>query len=403
MNITRRTLLGGAAAAAFATVSPNINAAFGAVPNGNILVIVFQRGACDWLQMLAPAGDANYKAARPTIGVTTSGTNAGLPLGTLGGVDLYLHKGAPELKTLYNSGSLAFIHASGVHTSDRSHFLCQAMMERGLADGDPLTTTGWLARHVQSTMTGTPSYDIVNIGPSTPASLVGNVQSVSITKATNFTISGSTSMPGVIASLNAGSTPYQTAVAQTLQAVSKVNAGLKTISTANTAGYTSGPFSQSLQTVAELIKMNIGLSVAVVDFDDWDMHSNLAAQFNSRTVEFSKSLNAFWTDMAAYRSKITLVTMTEFGRRLQENSNYGTDHGSAGGMLVLGGNVNGGKIYGTWPGLAASQLYQGDLAVTTDYRQILAEVLVELHGETKLATVFPTLKYAPLGIVHAAT
>jgi uncharacterized protein (DUF1501 family) len=107
--------------------------------------------------------------------------------------------------------------------------------------------------------------------------------------------------------------------------------------------------------------------------------------------------------MAAYRSKITLVTMTEFGRRVQENSNYGTDHGSAGGMLVLGGNVNGGKVYGTWPGLAPSQLFQGDLAVTTDYRQVLAEVLVEQHGEKSLSTVFPTLTYAPLGITRTST
>jgi uncharacterized protein (DUF1501 family) len=147
------------------------------------------------------------------------------------------------------------------------------------------------------------------------------------------------------------------------------------------------------------MKMNIGMNVAVIDHDGWDMHNNLTAEFTSRASEFSKAIAAFWNDMANYRSRITLVTMTEFGRRLQENSSQGTDHGSGGGMLVLGGKVRGNKIYGTWPGLAANQLHTGDLAVTTDYRQVLAEILVKFHGETKLASVFPTLRYAPLGIM----
>ena len=111
------------------------------------------------------------------------------------------------------------------------------------------------------------------------------------------------------------------------------------------------------------------------------------------------SINAFWTDMADYRDRITLVTMTEFGRRLQQNTNNGTDHGSASGMLVLSGNVNGGKIYGDWPGLAPTELNNGDLAVTTDYRQVLSEILVKRHGETNLDAVFPTVQYAPLGIM----
>ncbi len=147
--------------------------------------------------------------------------------------------------------------------------------------------------------------------------------------------------------------------------------------------------------------MNIGVDVATVDYGGWDMHNALTGEFNTRTTEFSRAIAAFWKDMAAYRDRITLVTMTEFGRRMQENASQGTDHGSAAGMLLLGGHVNGGKLYGTWPGLAASELTTGALTVTTDYRQVLAEILVKRHGETALKEVFPTITYSPLGVLSA--
>jgi len=401
VNISRRSLLSGAsAAAAFTAVAPGLNVAFGAVPNDNILVVVFQRGACDWLQMLAPAEDPNYIAARPSIRVTTSGTNAGLGIGSLGSTDFYLNKSVPELRTLYTSGALAFVHAVGVKTDDRSHFLCQAMMEQGITDGDVRQTSGWLTRHVNSVNPGAPATDTVAIGAAAPPSLNGNVASVAISDVTNFTISGSTSMPAVIRKLNAGTSAYKKVATDTLNTVETIKAKLPTISTANTAGYTSGPLSKALQSVGQLVKMNIGMNVAVIDHGGWDMHNNLNAEFTSRATEFSKAISAFWTDMTAYRGRITLVTLTEFGRRLKENSSQGTDHGSGGGMLVLGGKVRGNKIYGTWPGLAANQLHTGDLAVTSDYRQVLAEILVKFHGETNLATVFPSLQYAPLGIMN---
>jgi uncharacterized protein (DUF1501 family) len=143
------------------------------------------------------------------------------------------------------------------------------------------------------------------------------------------------------------------------------------------------------------------MNLVTVDFGSWDMHNNLVGEFRTRTTEFSRAISAFWTDMADYQGRITLVTMTEFGRRLQENTSQGTDHGSGSGMLILGCNVNGGKLYGTWPGLAPNQLTTGDLTVTTDYRQVLSEILVKRHGETNIASVFPTVKYQPLGILKA--
>ena len=161
--------------------------------------------------------------------------------------------------------------------------------------------------------------------------------------------------------------------------------------------------SKALRSLAQVIKMNVGLTSATVDFGSWDMHNALVNEFNVRGQEFSRSLAAFWRDIADFQNSVTVVTMTEFGRRFQENANQGTDHGAGSGMLVLGGNVNGGKIYGKWPGLAANNLQNGDFIVTTDYRQVLAEIMVQRHGEATLSNVFPSLKYAPLGIISQAT
>ena len=131
------------------------------------------------------------------------------------------------------------------------------------------------------------------------------------------------------------------------------------------------------------------------------MHNNLVPEFNQRTQEFSQAINAFWNDMAAYRDRITLVTMTEFGQGLYENTSRGTDHGAGSAMMVLGDNVNGGKIYGSWPGLVPNQLTDDSLTVTTDYRQVVSEILVKRHGATDTAAVFPTVNYAPLGVMKS--
>ena len=202
--------------------------------------------------------------------------------------------------------------------------------------------------------------------------------------------------------MNPGGSPYQDVAQTTLDAVASVQLGLKTVpGHSNGAEYTNGALSKSLSSLAKLIKMNVGVNVATVDFGSWDMHNSLPFEFAQRTTEFSQAINAFWTDMADYHSKITFVTMTEFGRRLQENANQGTDHGSGSAMMVLSGNVKGGKIYGNWPGLAANQLNNGDLVATTDYRQVLSEIMITRHGEQNLESVFPTVQYNPLGFMNS--
>jgi len=405
LNLSRRDLLAGASAgAALATVVPGLNVSFAAdvTAKRDILVVVFQRGACDWLQMLSPAGDPTYIAARPNIRVQTTGTNAGLGIGTMNNTDFYLSASAPELKTLYDAGTLAFVHAAGMNTTERSHFTCQDTMEKGGADGMLKHTNGWLTRHIASAGVNGQALSTIAASASNPVALLGERTTIAIADASNFNVSGGTANANVIRAMNSGTTTYQKVATAALDAVASVQAGLGTITdTSASAGYTGGSLSQPLRSLARLIKMNVGVDVATVDFGSWDMHNSLVSEFNTRTIEFSRAIAAFWKDMAEHQNRITLVTMTEFGRRLQENASQGTDHGSASGMMVLGGNVKGGKLYGTWPGLASSQLTNGDLTVTTDYRQVLSEILVTRHAEKNLSAVFPTVKYNPLGFMNS--
>ena len=405
MKLTRRDLLSSAIAGTLTSVGPGLKVAFADSPR-DVLVVIFQRGACDWLQMLAPAGDPNYIAARPSIRVQTTGANAGLGLGSMGSTDIYLSNAAPELKALYDAQSLAFVHATGLQTVDRSHFTVQDMMERGFQDGETAIHSGWLARHMASLGGNLPVLSTIAASSSTPTALLTDAATVAIANVATFAVQGGTANANLLRAMNqsggATQSAYKHLANETLDAVTSVQAGLAGLdnSSAATAGYTNGALSQPLRSVAQLIKMNVGLTVATIDYGGWDMHNALVGEFNTRTLEFSRAINAFWNDITAYRSNVTVVTMTEFGRRLQENASQGTDHGSASGMLVLGGNVNGGRIYGTWPGLAANQLHSGDMAVTTDFRQVLAEILAKRHGETNMSTVFPTLNHAPLGIVN---
>jgi uncharacterized protein (DUF1501 family) len=407
MNISRRSMLSGLSLGAGLAVAPGVRATFAqtapGTPARDILVVVFQRGACDWLQMMAPAGDADYIANRPSIRIRSDGNTPGIGLATMNGVDLYLSPVVPELKTLYDSGKLAFVHATGLYTRDRSHFTCQDNMEKGTADADPGQNSGWLARHTASV--GVPAdLSVVTSGSTNAVSLLGQPAAVAIADPNGFNVSGGAATPTISRLLTGAgaATPYQTAALKTLNTIQDVQAGLAGFQDpSGSAGYTAGPLSNALRAVGRLVRMNVGLDIVTVDHGGWDHHNNLTNEFNARATEFSRAINAFWTDMAQYRDRITLVTMTEFGRRFRENANQGTDHGSASGMLVLGNAVNGGRVYGVWPGLRANQLDSGDMAITTDYRTVLAELLVKRRGETKLNTVFPTLSYAPLGIANA--
>jgi uncharacterized protein (DUF1501 family) len=286
-------------------------------------------------------------------------------------------------------------------TTNRSHFVCQDYMERGYYDSEPKQNTGWLTRHVADLGTDRPAFADVANSPVTPAAFLNDSSALAIPDVATFNVTGGAAYAAAIRALNSGGTIYEGGIQKTLDAIASVQAGLSTVSTSPDAQYTNGDFSRPLRSLAKLIKMNVGVSVATVDMTAWDHHQALNNAFRGRAIELSQSLSAFWTDIAAFQDRVTIVTMTEFGRRFAENTSGGLDHGSASTMLVMGAGVDGGRIYGTWPGLAPTVLNSGDLAVTTDYRQVLAEVIAKRHGETTLNRVFPTITYAPLGILRA--
>ena len=410
MNVSRRNLLGGASA--FLTLGGGLQVAFGAdlpVALGGtgitkseapaavadpILVVIFCRFGQDGLQLVAPSGDPNYIAARPTIRIAPSSSYG---LGTLDGVDMFFNPNVPELKALYDAKQLAPIVAAGVPTNIRSHFEAQDMMERGGADGTAQPMNGWLARHMNAQSIAAP-LGTVAVSTSMPTSLMGDNQALTIPNPANFNVSGGTGTSSVSRGLMRGTTEYEKKSIETLDAITNVQTAFRALSNNTQTGYTNGDLSTSLRSLATLIKMNVGISVATIDMGGWDHHQNLTGAFTPRVVELSRSIAAFWNDIAAVQSKVTIVTMTEFGRRFQENANRGLDHGSASTMMVLSKDMNGGKVYGLWPGTAANQLYGGDLAVTTDYRTVLSEILVKRHNEAKIANVFPNVPYNPLGL-----
>jgi len=403
MNITRRNLL---LSGVMTTVSSGVRAAFAADSANaqrDILIVVFLRFGSDGLQLIPPADDADYRDARPTIGIAATGANAALPLTSLGGVPFFINPNMPELKALFDAKSLAVIHAAGLPTDSRSHFVSQEKVERGIADGEKQIAGGWLGRHLLARQLVLPGLSAVSTSPEVDLSLQGYLASVAIPDVTRFDVAGGDLNLNLIERMHAGSDTYSATARATIDTIKTVKAKLVNASKApvNPAGYGTGQLSTSLRSVADMIKANVGLEVATVDFGGWDHHVNINAFFGGQARELSKAIGAFWSDMHEYRTRITLVTMTEFGRRVQENANGGLDHGAASVMMALGGSVNGGRMYGQWPGLKAADLVAGDLRVTTDYRHVLQEILVKRRGETTLKSVFPMLDYQPLGVVNS--
>jgi len=403
MTLSRRDVLRTASSgAALAAVAPGLKVAFAqSAPTRDILIVLYLRGAADGLQMIAPAGDPNYIANRPTIRVRTDGTTPGLGIGTLQGVDFFLHPATSELKSLYDAKKLAIVHASGLRMQERSHFECQEFMELGINSGEQTPSEGWISRHLMNLDGKRPQLSTVAMSTNNPESLLGYKEAVAISNTSAFNVSGGDANANIIRALNSGSSAYETTAIQTLDAIRAVQDGLRNLTVDNTNyGYPGGSLTTSLRSLASLLRMNVNIEVAHIDMGGWDHHNNLNAEFNARATDLARSLGAFWREVANFQNRITLVTMTEFGRRFRENASAGTDHGSGGFMFVLGGNVNGGRIYGTWPGLAANQLFNGDLDCTTDYRRVMGEILAKRHGARRLDKVFPTVKYEPMGIVN---
>jgi uncharacterized protein (DUF1501 family) len=422
MNATRREILKALAATGIYSAAMPFglrNLAFAAEASPNpILIVLHLRGGCDGLNFVSPASDSNFIEARASeLRVLADGKDAGYALdhGPAAGIDFRLHASAGGLAELYKQGNLAFIHACGLTDATRSHFVATDMIESGVGNETDLSRaeSGWLARAIEAQ--GAASSSTMLQAVSVNGAPTGDLQGLDhVLAATDLSYGLSmVGGPPVGAALwdmysNAGG-PVGDAGKMALQLPVIVDQRIERdaqghvvpYQAANGANYdTAGGLANTLKSVARLVKMDIGLQAITLDYGGWDTHEYQAGRFRGLVEPLSNGLTAFWNDLSAYHNRMIIVTVTEFGRRLRSNKSGGTDHGRGSLMSVLGGKVHGGKFYGAWPGLSSAQLDEGvDLAVTTDYRRVLTEVLDYTNGR-KNAALFPGYHYpGGLGIV----
>lgn len=408
---SRRTFLTGCSAAIAALSGARLTdlvfAAPTSAPSGaDVLVSVFLRGGIDGLNLCIPYFEDRYYQYRPGIRVRPPGQpNGALDLdGRFG-----LHPAANELHTLYHAGKLAIVHATGLTDPTRSHFDAMAMMERG-TPGNKTLGTGWLTRHLWSTAGATGELNAMVASNLVPTSLLGAINVAAVPNVGGLDYWGEwahvEAQRLAMRRMYDGSTWIQQAGTQALDIVDQIAFASANYRPEFGAVYPGDAFGSALQAVAQLVKLQLGLRVAAVDLGGWDTHENQGdngqGQFAALVDTLSQGLTAFYTDLTNYAHSLTVVVMSEFGRRVRENGSSGTDHGHGNVMLVLGGRINGGRVYTTWPGLAEDQLDERqDLRITTDYRQVLGEIVMRRLQNPRLADVFPGMPtYAPLGLAQ---
>jgi uncharacterized protein (DUF1501 family) len=409
-TISRRGFIQGCSAAIAALSGARLGSvALAAEEGAEILVVVFLRGGCDVLNMLPPLGDADqamYQRARPRLHIPTSGPDAALRL-TDG---LGMHPSMTALHELYQAKKLAVVQAAGLSNDTRSHFDAMTFMELG-TPASKSTTNGWITRHLQSSpdLAETLVLPAIGLGHQ-PMALLNESRTVSLYQPSDLTLLGEperATQRRLLGQMYSGDSWLHRAGTQTIAAVREMErAVLSDYAPANGARYPDHEFGYSLQTIAQMIKLNIGVRVATVDLGGWDTHEYQGDGGGGYLAELlgvlSAGLAALYTDLdGAHSGRVTVVTMSEFGRRLSENGAAGTDHGHGSAMLVLGGSVNGGAVYGEWPGLQPEHLYDfADLAVSTDYRRVLSEIVSRRLGNPHLDQVFPGyVGYEPLGML----
>ena len=363
--------------------------------NDNILICIFQRGGADGLSMVVPHAEAAYYAARPTLGIAQPGKDGGAA--DLDGF-FGLHPALAPLKEVYDARELAVVHACGSPDATRSHFDAMDNIERGLQPAGSGDTRGWLGRHLAATAAANDSpFRAVGFGALLQTSLRGSAASA-IASLEQFTLRAApAALPRIRAAhgqLYKGQGLLAGAGQQTLAAIDllhKLNPAQ--YKPADGARYPDTPFGRALGQIAQLIKADVGVQVACADIGDWDTHvhqGGAEGELAANLQEFGQGIYALYTDLAERRGHVTVVTMSEFGRRVAENGGGGTDHGHGNAMFVLGAGVRGGKVYADWPGLAREQLDgPGDLAITTDFRDVLGEIAQKRLANPDLDALFP--------------
>jgi uncharacterized protein (DUF1501 family) len=362
-----------------------------------ILIAIFQRGAVDGLNMVVPFGEREYYAARPSIAIPK-------PNDPEGAVDLDgffgLHPRLAPLKPLWDSHQLAIVHASGSPDGTRSHFDAQDYMETA-TPGVKSTQDGWLNRclHAREHASATP-FRAVALATQLPRSLQGLEPALAIGQIGQFGIRAGQATDMLQASFES---EYAAAADKVLNRTGgEAFDAVKMLKSAdpskyqpeNGAEYPRSGYGEALRQIAQLVKADVGLEVAFAEAGGWDTHVNQgssAGQLAARLDDFSRGIAALARDLGDRMGDVVILTMSEFGRAVAENGNRGTDHGHGNAMFIIGGqNVRGGKVYGRWPGLAREQRYDGrDLAVTTDFRSVFAEVVRGHLGVADTRGIFP--------------
>lgn len=404
LNMSRRGMLktlGGAAL--FTAVMGDAELAFGAPGTGtdHTLVTVMMAGGMDGLSVVAPVGDPAYAASRPNIAVPARLAKRVDPM-------FGLHPSLAPLFPLWESGKLAAVHAVGQESPTRSHF--QAMNELERAAPGSSVRTGWLNRTL-GMLPGDEVLQGVSLSGNMPGSFRGPNSTVAVGGLSEVRMplisdeAPFSTWRKAMSELHAGARPeVTTPMSRALDAVEAVNALPKREGSNATprARANGGAFSD----IARLIKARSGLRMAHVTIGGWDNHVNIGSAVGGslagRIGGVASTLAKFAADLGPDLSRVTVITLSEFGRRVAENGQGGLDHGHGNCMLVMGGSINGGKVYGTWPGLAAGKLDHGDLAGTTDYRTVIAEILTKKMGVGSVNSVFPGLATRPLGIIRSS-
>lgn len=390
--VTTRVAFG----AAPETAAPETAASEAAAPEtGRTLVVVFLRGGVDGLSVVVPRGDPALAAARPRIAVPDGAL--------LAGTDRFgLHPALTPLHRLWVSGQLAAVHAVGSPDLSRSHFQAQDCLERGAATSS--VTSGWLDRTLTALGPGT-TFRAVAHGTAPPRSLIGTEEKLVLQGIQQFDLVGGDRLRDrTVTALHALYTGLDHPVAAHAQATLQALAAARELAQADyqpAARYPEGGFAAQLRDVARLVKARVGLRVAAIDLGGWDMHTWIGlvddGGMRRHLDDLAAALAAFAADLGPALDDVTLVTLSEFGRRVAENGNAGADHGHGGVMLLLGGGLRGGRVHGAWPGLAEAALDNGDLAAANDYRDVLIELLQRRFGIGDPAPIFPDHRPTRLG------
>jgi uncharacterized protein (DUF1501 family) len=408
-QVSRRVFLKGGAMALVGTaaIPPFLaRAVYGATtPAGGRkrLVVIFQRGAADGLNIVVPHGEAAYYQMRPSIAIPQQSV---LDLDGFFG----LHPSMAAFKPIWEERHLAIVHAAGSPDPTRSHFDAQDFMESG-TPGYKGTDDGWMNRALrvspaasaagpQSNANQDSPFRAIAMGPTLPRILAGSAPAVALNNINEFGVNGRNSSGQPL------SGTFEAMYAQSVDSVlhgtgQETFDAVKMLRAADPARYAPAPgvtyprgrLGDSLRQLAQLMKADLGVQAAFADVGGWDHHVNEVPQLENVLREFSQAISAFWYDLGDLREDTVVVTMSEFGRTARENGNRGTDHGHANCMFIIGGPVRGGRVYGRWPGLAANQLYEGrDLALTTDFRTVLEEAVTNQLGAHNPNQVFPNFK-----------